>query len=229
MNRIELVSRRGFLNQAFTAGALILGTRILPSSALASLGGTVESAAWRPDLFLGLETDGTVRILAHRSEMGTGIKTSLPMVLADELEADWTRVKVEQAGADKRLGDQDTDGSHSITDYYVAMRQIGATARLMLERAAAAQWSVPEAECKAHNLIWRTRGFGREAAAAEEGRNQAQDRGGIPLHRQGRADCGSSRHRDRARGLWHGYRAAGDVVRVRRAAAGIGREGALIR
>jgi isoquinoline 1-oxidoreductase beta subunit len=171
MNRIELVSRRGFLNQAFTAGALILGTRILPSSALANgpktVEGTVESAAWRPDLFLGLETDGTVRILAHRSEMGTGIKTSLPMVLADELEADWTRVKVEQAGADKRLGDQDTDGSHSITDYYVAMREIGATARLMLERAAAAQWSVPEAECKAQNHTVSHAASGRKMGYGE--------------------------------------------------------------
>ena len=67
MNRIELVSRRGFLNQAFTAGALILGTRILPSSALANgpktVEGTVESAAWRPDLFLGLETDAEKIVL----------------------------------------------------------------------------------------------------------------------------------------------------------------------
>ena len=168
MNRIELVSRRGFLNQAFSAGALIFGTRIAAMARpVVKSVGSVETAAWRPNLFLGIETDGTVRILAHRSEMGTGIRTSLPMVLADELGADWARVKVEQAIGDARLGDQDTDGSHSITDFYVTMREIGGTAKLMLERAAAAQWGVSESECKAQNHMVSHAASGRKASFGE--------------------------------------------------------------
>jgi isoquinoline 1-oxidoreductase beta subunit len=97
--------------------------------------------------------------------MGTGIRTALPMVAADELDADWQRVRIEQAIGDHKYGDQNTDGSKSIRDFYDALRQAGATARLMLERAAAATWGVPVAECRArnHNVVHaggRTLGFG---------------------------------------------------------------------
>jgi isoquinoline 1-oxidoreductase beta subunit len=94
----------------------------------------VDRAALRPNVYVGIETDGTVYIVAHRSEMGTGIRTSLPLVLADELDADWKRVKLEQAIGDARYGSQDTDGSHSIRQFYDAMREAGATARLALCR-----------------------------------------------------------------------------------------------
>jgi isoquinoline 1-oxidoreductase beta subunit len=102
-------------------------------------------------VYLGLQPDGTVLIVAHRSEMGTGIRTSLPMVAAEELEADWKRVQIVQAVGDEKYGSQDTDGSKSIREFYNPLREAGATARLMLERAAAAQWSVPAAECHANN------------------------------------------------------------------------------
>ncbi len=94
-------------------------------------------ATWQPSVYLGLEPDGRVIIIAHRSEMGTGIRTSLPMVVADELEADWKRVTVQQALGDKKYGDQNTDGSNSIRSFYQPMRIAGATARTMLESAAA--------------------------------------------------------------------------------------------
>jgi isoquinoline 1-oxidoreductase beta subunit len=149
MNRIDLVSRRGFLEGIFSAGALVLGTQILPDGAWAD--GTAGAAAWQPTVYLGLEPDGRVIITAHRSEMGTGIRTALPMVLADELDVDWKNVKIEQAIGDKKYGDQNTDGSTSIRSFYDAMRQSGATARLMLERAAAAKWGVPAAQCKARD------------------------------------------------------------------------------
>lgn len=149
MSRVELVSRRGFLGNLFSAGALVLGAKVLPLEALAA--GEADKAAWRPSVYLGLETDGTIIIVAHRSEMGTGIRSVLPMVVADELEADWKRVKVEQAIGDARYGSQNTDGSCSIRDFYEAMREAGATARMMLERAAASEWGVPVSECKASN------------------------------------------------------------------------------
>jgi isoquinoline 1-oxidoreductase beta subunit len=104
--------------------------------------------------------------------MGTGIRTSLPMVVADELGADWARVRVEQAIGDTKFGSQNTDGSCSIRDFYAIMRETGATARLMLQQAAAAQWGVPETECGAENHFishaasGRKLGFGELVAAA---------------------------------------------------------------
>ncbi|MBK9705904.1 MAG: xanthine dehydrogenase family protein molybdopterin-binding subunit [Acidobacteria bacterium] len=152
MNRVELVSRRNFLGGVFSAGAFVLGAKVLPFDALAA-GESAEpaAAAWNPSVYLGLEPDGRVIIVAHRSEMGTGIRTVLPAVLADELEADWAKVRIEQALGDAKYGSQNTDGSCSIRDFYDAMREAGATARLMMVRAAATQWGVPANECKAQN------------------------------------------------------------------------------
>src|SRR5262245_7931673 len=153
MNRVELVTRRTFLGGVFSAGALVLGARLLPLDALAATESAsgADGAALHPSVYLGIDTDGTVIIVAHRSEMGTGIRTGLPMVVADELDADWKRIKVEQALGDQKYGSQNTDGSCSIRDFYDAMRDAGATARTMLELAAAQKWGVPVAECKAQN------------------------------------------------------------------------------
>jgi isoquinoline 1-oxidoreductase beta subunit len=148
-DNVRAVSRRGFLSTVFSTGALVLGAQLLPTDALAAT--EAAKTAWHPGVWLGLEPDGTVIILAHRSEMGTGIRTVLPMVLADELEADWKRVKIEQAIGDAKYGSQNTDGSCSIRDFIVTIREAGASARLMLERAAAAKWKVPASECKARN------------------------------------------------------------------------------
>jgi isoquinoline 1-oxidoreductase beta subunit len=156
MNRVDLVTRRTFLGGVFSAGAFVLGARLLPAHSVGAFAGTgvasgADNAAWHPSVYLGIETDGTVIVVAHRSEMGTGIRTGLPMIVADELDADWSRVKVEQALGDVKYGSQNTDGSCSIRDFGDAMRDAGATARLMLERAAAAKWNVPAEECKAQN------------------------------------------------------------------------------
>src|SRR5258708_6605722 len=83
--------------------------------------------------------------------MGTGIRTGLPMVLADELEADWQKVRIVQAQGDAKYGDQNTDGSRSVRHFFEPMRQAGAAARQMLEESAAATWKVPVGECRARN------------------------------------------------------------------------------
>jgi isoquinoline 1-oxidoreductase subunit beta len=168
---ITVVSRRGFLGGVFSAGALILGSRLLSVKATAA---TTGDATWQPSVYLGLEPDGRVIIIAHRSEMGTGIRTALPMIVAEELDADWTRVKIEQAIGDAKYGSQDTDGSESIRDFYDPMREAGATARMMLESAAASKWGVPASECKAknHEVLHaksdRKLGFGELVALASK-------------------------------------------------------------
>lgn len=109
-------------------------------------GGTVDD----PLVFVSIAADGTVTIVAHRAEMGTGVRTSLPMVVADEMEARWERVKVVQAPGDEaRYGNQNVDGSRSMRHFLMPMRRVGAAARQMLEAAAAARWAVPVAEVKA--------------------------------------------------------------------------------
>lgn len=164
---IQHASRRGFLGTLFTSGAVVLGVQLLPHEAEAQ-----STATWMPTVYLGINPDGTVIAVAHRSEMGTGIRTALPMVLADELDADWKRVRIEQAIGDTKFGSQNTDGSCSIRDFYNAMRDSGASARLMLERAAAAKWNVPAAECKAslhqvtHSKSGKKAGYGELAALA---------------------------------------------------------------
>jgi isoquinoline 1-oxidoreductase subunit beta len=136
MNRAELiVSRRGFLG-VFSAGAFVLATNELRAD-----------TTWQPSVYLGMEPSGIVTIVAHRSEMGTGIRTSLPMIAADELDIDFKNVRVEQAIGDAKYGSQDTDGSNSIRSFYEPLRIAGATARTMLERAAASKWGVPAGEC----------------------------------------------------------------------------------
>ncbi len=173
VNKIDFVSRRDFVGSIFSAGAFVLGARFLPADALAAATEAAQTA-WHPSVYLGVEPDGTVIIVAHRSEMGTGIRSALPMVVADELDADWKRVKVEQAIGDKKFGDQNTDGSNSIRGFYEPMREAGATARLMLERAAAQKWSVPATECKAtlhqvvHAKTGRKLGYGELATLAAQ-------------------------------------------------------------
>lgn len=131
--------------------------------------GTVDD----PLVFVSIAADGLVTIVAHRAEMGTGVRTSLPMVVADELEADWERVRVIQAPGDEpRYGNQDTDGSRSTRHFFLPMRRVGAAARAMLEAAAARQWDVPVAEVAArqhevlHEKSGRKLGYGELATAA---------------------------------------------------------------
>src|SRR5467141_3685548 len=176
MSTIENVSRRKFLTGGVVvAGALVLGVRYYPkllSGATSPRNTNADHAKLNPSVYLGIDPDGTVWIVASRSEMGTTSRTTLPLIVADELDADWKRVKIEQALGDSRYGDQNTDVSHSIRSFYDAMREAGATARFMLIQAAAQQWGVPATECETdlhavvHRLTGRSAGYGELATAA---------------------------------------------------------------
>ena len=145
--KLSTVSRRSFL-ATVSAGSMVLMAKVTDAQdvQVASADRT-DVDTFAPDLFLEIDPDGTVTIMAHRSEMGTGIRTCLPRVVADELEADWDRCVIKQAIGDKRFGSQNTDGSNSIVHFFDRMRTAGATARTMFERAAAKKWNVDAGQC----------------------------------------------------------------------------------
>lgn len=145
------VSRRDFLKTtSMSVSGLLLGMTFSCSETAKKLTGNPEYN-FSPNLFINLNGNGDVVLVAHRSEMGTGIRTSLPLVMADEMEADWNRVKVVQAVGDEKYGDQNTDGSYSVRMFFTPLRKAGATVRYMLEQAAANEWGVDVKECKAQN------------------------------------------------------------------------------
>ena len=203
MNTIENVSRRSFLRGGvIAAGALVLGVRYYPSLAFGDTlphDTNADRAALHPSVYLGIVPDGTVWIVAHRSEMGTTTRTSLPLVVADELDADWKRVRIEQAIGGQGCGDQNTDGSHSVRSFYDAMRVAGATARFMLIQAAAQQWSVAGsgmrnrfARCspplhESQSRLRRTRERRGKIACALQTRIEIQTKKCLAVCRQGRS------------------------------------------
>jgi isoquinoline 1-oxidoreductase subunit beta len=172
------LSRRDFLAQLRALGGLVLigsSSQILRADDAPKYGaegmphGTVDS----PLVFLAIGEDGVVTIVVHRSEMGQGVRTGMPLIVADELDADWSRVRVQQAPADEqKYGNQDTDGSRSTRHFIDPMRRCGAAARTMLEMAAAAAWKVPVGEVQAinhevvHQHSGRKLGYGTLAHAA---------------------------------------------------------------
>jgi len=175
--KVENVSRRRVLKGLGIAGGLVLAAPVMSRLAMAAYatgaGAMPHGTVVDPRVFVAIGADGIVTIVAHRSEMGTGVRTSLPMIVADEMEADWSRVQVRQATGDEvKYGNQDTDGSRSTRHYLIPMRQIGASARTMLETAAAKRWGVPVAEVKAvnhevvHSASGRRLGFGDLSAEA---------------------------------------------------------------
>jgi isoquinoline 1-oxidoreductase beta subunit len=159
MSKIRRLSRRDFLK---TGGVLVLGVSMAgcgrDTTPIPTRPVSVEP--WSPDVYISFDADGTVNIISHRSEMGQGIRTGLPAVVADEMEADWKRVQVVQAPGDAIYGNQNTDGSWSVRGFMQRMREAGATARLMLEQAAAQEWGVDVAECRAqlHKVIHQSSG-----------------------------------------------------------------------
>ena len=175
--KVEKVSRRTILKSLGITGGLVLAAPVTSRQAFAAYqtgaGAMPHGTVVDPRVFVAIAADGTVTILAHRSEMGTGVRTSLPLIVAEEMEADWSRVKVQQAHGDEvKFGNQDTDGSRSTRHYLIPMREIGASARVMLEAAAAKRWNVPVTEVKAvnhevvHSASGKRLGFGDLAADA---------------------------------------------------------------
>ncbi len=154
------LSRRDFLKlSGLAGGGLILAVYLdacapgteTPVVVPVPPDGTVEPRPpfdWVADIYIKIDQDGMLTFTAFRSEMGQGIRTALAMLVADELDIEWSSVRIVQADADSRYGDQQTGGSVSMSTYHGAMRQAGATARQMLVEAAAQVWDVDPASCE---------------------------------------------------------------------------------
>src|SRR6058998_4456288 len=145
------ITRREFLETAGVAG-LVIGFH-LPATGRQAMRGSA-AAAFAPNAWLRIGADESVLVVVDRSEMGQGVTTSLPMLLAEELEADWTKVRIEFAPADKAyinplFGLQGTGGSSSIRAAWTPLRKAGAAAREVLIAAAAQRWAVKATECHA--------------------------------------------------------------------------------
>jgi isoquinoline 1-oxidoreductase beta subunit len=150
-------SRRQFLKVSAAAGGGLLIGFHLP---LAVRGGEAEAAAngFAPNAWIRIATDDSVTLRVASSEMGQGVYTAIPMLLAEELECDWARVKVEMAPADKAyinpiIGQQLTGGSTAVRAYWTPLRQAGAATRDLLIRAAAQTWNVKADQCRAENGV----------------------------------------------------------------------------
>jgi isoquinoline 1-oxidoreductase beta subunit len=162
-------SRRDFLKISTLVGGGFLIGFYLPPAARAD-----DSAdkPIEPNVYIEIRPDGEIRLVAARSEMGQGVRTSLPMILAEELDADWARVKVVQADCDPKYGDMTTGGSTSVRSSFDPLRKAGATARAMLIAAAAETWKVPASECTTepsivkHEKSKRQIGYGQLATKA---------------------------------------------------------------
>ncbi|MBO1110541.1 xanthine dehydrogenase family protein molybdopterin-binding subunit [Bordetella petrii] len=174
---VRNVSRRRFMQGA---GGLVLGVALGPAAARAATGGAAQAdgAAFAPNAFVRIGTDGSVTVLSKHLEMGQGAYTGLATLVAEELDADWASVRVEGAPANTALyknlalGVQGTGGSTAIANSYEQMRRAGATARAMLVAAAARQWQVDAKDITVsagivrHAASQRQAGFGELAAAA---------------------------------------------------------------
>ena len=139
------LSRREFVAAGVAAGAGLVVGFYLPHRSQSG------QNVFSPNAYLRITPDNKVTIVVARSEMGQGVRTALPMILAEELEADWKQIEIEQAGASTLFGDQSTGGSASIHTTWDPMRKAGAAAREMLISAAALTWGVPRSGCTAEN------------------------------------------------------------------------------
>src|SRR5882672_5261895 len=156
------LSRREFVAAGVAAGTGLVVGFYLPHK-LSSANGGVFS----PNAYLRITPDNKVTIVVARSEMGQGVRTALPMILAEELEADWKQIEIEQAGASTLYGDQTTGGSASVRTTWDPMRKAGAIAREMLISAAALEWGVARTSCKAENGAVLHRESNRRATYGE--------------------------------------------------------------
>ncbi|MGC2458212.1 MAG: xanthine dehydrogenase family protein molybdopterin-binding subunit [Gallionellaceae bacterium] len=163
-------SRRKFLkDSAALMGGLVIGFYLPIKGGRAYAADAPPEQVYPPNAFIRIAPDDSITIVVNKSEMGQGVYTSLPMLIAEELEADWSRIRVEAAPVAAvynrpGMGMQMTGGSSSIPSSWEQLRRVGASGRIMLIRAAAQQWGVPESECHAENSQVIHAGSGKKSS-----------------------------------------------------------------
>ena len=161
--RAKRRTRRAFITvSAAATGGLLVALRSLPLGAQTQTAGATGPATF-PSHYVQIDPDDRVLIWSAQPEMGEGTKTSLPMLIAEELDADWTLVRIDDAPLDRKYGGQGVGGSDAIRSDWDALRRVGATARACLIAAAAAEWNVPVGECDTAAHVVRHAASRREA------------------------------------------------------------------
>ncbi len=148
MNVVK-VNRRDFVKLTSAASAGLILALQLPRTAR----GAAKAEPYPLGTFVHVGTDGVVTVYVSKSDMGQGVRTSLPMIVADEMDADWKKVRIRQADLDKKYGRMGTGGSSSVRTMWTPLRQAGATARVMLVSAAATKWGVDPKELTVANGV----------------------------------------------------------------------------
>jgi isoquinoline 1-oxidoreductase beta subunit len=167
MSTTFIRSRREFLKVTSVGGAgLVISFHLPWGETLVAQEKQAESL-FAPNAWLRIDKEGTITITVAKSEMGQGVRTALPMIVAEELDADWAKVKVVQALADRKYGSMGTGGSTSVRTSWEKLRKAGATARAMLVTAAAQTWHVLESECRTENSTVIHLPTGRKLTYAE--------------------------------------------------------------
>jgi len=157
---MTVIDRREFLRvTAVAGGGMLLATYFEPFGA---------AKDFTPNAFIRITPDGMVTITAQNPEIGQGVKTMLPMLIADELDVDWKKVRIEQGSLDTaNFRNQNAGGSTATPNHWMPMRRVGAAARVMLVTAAAQTWGVPESECETELGVVRHRASNRRLTYGE--------------------------------------------------------------
>src|SRR5215468_1964940 len=173
MATATLIGRRAFLRASAMAGGGMVLAYYAEGLERAFAQGQPAPPALKPDAFLRIAPNGIVTITAKNPEEGQGVKTMLPMLIAEELDVDWKDVRIEQADVSfAKYGLQVAGGSTATPNNWIPMRQLGAAARQVLVATAAQNWGVPESECATasgrvlHAVSGRSASYGELASKA---------------------------------------------------------------
>ncbi len=231
-----VLDRRSFLRVSAIAGGGMLVALYVDLPGVAQGQGTPPPPL-TPNAFIKIDEKGIVTIMAKNPEVGQGVKTMLPMLIAEELDVDWSAVRIEQADLDQaKYGGQTAGGSTATPNNWTPMRQVGRAARQMLISAAATEWKVPEGECTTssgkvmHAASNRSLGYG--ALATKAAALPPPDFSTLTLKTKseykiiGKADarCGQREDRDRQAALRHRFHVARHAPRRLREVPGVWRQ-----